>query len=207
MKHDMRNFRPDVAKILADTTPEKVAERRRRALAQLREEGLIHESAPPPPPDDAEPHEVPQKPATNRRRVTPLWMGIGAVLAVTLPAALVAVLMSHGAKQPPAASPSLHASPGAGLSATPSAVAPPASAGATATPSAPAPSAAPTATMTASPAVTVVPTATALPARPRGKLNATDPLRDVPAPTTAPTVEPAPSAPAPEPASSSNRWF
>jgi hypothetical protein len=205
MKHDLRKFVPDVAQILAETTPEKVAARRRKALEQLREEGLIDRLTPAPPgAEDAEPHEVPRTEEKKvARRSSPLAIGIGAAVAVTVPAILVALFMGREADrkiEAAAASaraalvrPGATATPGAG---TMPSMTPAASSTMTAT-------AMPSATVTA----TTVPSATAPlitpPAMPRGA--ARDPHenpRPAPAPsataaataTAAPDVGAAPSA-------------
>jgi hypothetical protein len=180
MKHDLRKFVPDIAKVLADTTPEKVAERRRKALAQLRDEGLIERITPAPPgADEAEAHEVPRPPpkAPARRR-SPLVIGLSAAIAVTVPAILVALFMgreadrkieaaAESARAAATSAPSMTAPGAPSAPATPSAAAvapvtPSATAVAPATPSAAAtafPSAAPTAE----------PSVPARPLRTRGK--------------------------------------
>lgn len=109
---DMRKYVPDVGKVLRETTPAKVAERRRLALEgldrasdprvsepALRAEARVHdEGAPPsgaaPKAEEASAFEVPK--AAPARPVAPRsapWMVVGAVVAVTLPA-VVAVVMS-----------------------------------------------------------------------------------------------------------------
>jgi hypothetical protein len=103
MKHDMRKFIPDVSRILRETHPDAVRERRRKALEGLREAGLIDRLTPTPVPraEDAEPCEVPQaatekKAEAQRRRTRAVFIGF-AVLAVVTPAI---VLLAGRVKAP-----------------------------------------------------------------------------------------------------------
>jgi hypothetical protein len=104
MDDDLRKYRPNVAQVLRDTTPEKVEARRRRALRGLVEEGLIDRLTPTPVPQkpaDAPGVEVPEQerpggdePASAAPRKWPLPLIVLAVSAAVCVPLIVGVTVA-----------------------------------------------------------------------------------------------------------------
>jgi hypothetical protein len=93
MSDDMRRFRPNLGKILRDTTPEKVAERVHKALQNVDPTDLARRSAPAPVlPAEERPVTKPARPAA-RRRWPATWIVVLGCVGVMLTAMLAAVLV------------------------------------------------------------------------------------------------------------------
>jgi hypothetical protein len=139
MKHDLRKSAPDLATVLEESSPDRVRERRRKALAKLVDAGLVAESTPPPAPDEARPVTKPT--GTAARQWPRSWKLVLGFALVALGAPALSVLLGR------AGEPKGMATASATAAAVPEVLpspAPPPSTAATTTPSA-------TATATAAP--------------------------------------------------------